>query len=193
MRMRKNVQFFLYTLSLAAILWYPVSTILRIEFPREAPVEMKFTVRAVDPYDPLRGRYVRLTVFPNEVAAPEGRQFPRRGKALLVLERKPDGFARAVRLAEDRGEIAPEEIFVKVGRVYRLYKPKAKKEKNIWGFTLPFSFFYLNELDAPELEAELLNRSRSTKDKDMVLTVQFFKDGFFAVKKLEAPKDKGKK
>ncbi|MBQ7208883.1 MAG: GDYXXLXY domain-containing protein [Lentisphaeria bacterium] len=190
MKMRKNVQIFLYTLSLAAILWYPAATILKIEFPKEPPVEMKFAVRAVDPYDPLRGRYVRLTVFPNEIAVPEGRKFNRMGKVFLVLEKKRDGFARAVRLAEDRGEIAPEEIFVKVGGVYRLYNPKNNEWKNAWHFTLPFSFFYLNELDAPELEAELLNRSRSTKDKDMVLTVQFFKDGLFAVKKLEAQKGK---
>ena len=187
MKMRRSLRLFLFTLSLAAILGYPVYTVMKIEFPAEKPVEMKFRVRLYDPYDPMRGRYVRLRVLPDQVAAPEDRKFSRRGKVFLVLERKRDGFARAVRLAEDRGEIAPEEIFVKVGRVYPSYTPKGKKKKNFWSFTLPFSFFYLNELNAPELEAELLNRSRSGKDGDMILTVQFFKGGFFAVKKLEAP------
>ena len=185
MKMRRSLRLFLFTLSLAAILWYPAAMIVKIEFPREPPVEMKFSVRAFDPYDPLRGRYVRLIVFPDEIAVPEGKTFYRREKAFLVLERKDDGFARAVRLTDARSEIAPNEIFVKVGNVRRAYGPKGKK-KNAFRFTLPFSFFYLNELDAPELEAELAALSRSKKD--MILTVRFFKDGLFAVKSLEARK-----
>ncbi|MBQ9503167.1 MAG: GDYXXLXY domain-containing protein [Lentisphaeria bacterium] len=185
----KRMLLVFYTLSLAAILLYPVSTVLKIEFPSEAPAEMKFRVRAFDPYDPLRGRYVRLDPLPNEVKVPEDMNFRYREKAFLVLERGRDGFARAVRLTKDRSEIGDGEIFVKVGRVFRKYDKKNKKTA-VCRFDLPFRFFYLNELDAPEVERELANLSRPGRDGDFVLTVRFFKDGLFAVKSLEIQKGK---
>ena len=140
----RRMRLVFYTLSLAAILFYPVSTVLKIEFPSEAPVEMKFPVRAFDPYDPLRGRYVRLDPLPNEVKVPAGANFRYREKAFLVLERDRDGFARAVRLTKDRSEIGDGEIFVKVGRVVRKDDKTNKKNPDRSSCSLFLSGFLLS-------------------------------------------------
>lgn len=176
---KKIISALIYTLALGLILIYPVCRIVKIEFPSDKPVEMKFKVVLRDPYDPMRGRYVVLNVEPDRIPASkvQGDIRWRDKKTFLVLERDAEGFGRAVRLVKDRKNIKDGEIFVRIKNVYKNYgTPKE------YSFTLPFDRFYLNEFKAPQLEKEL---QYVTKKFDMILTVKFFRNGLWAVSNLE--------
>lgn len=175
---KKIISALIYTLALGLILIYPVSRIVKIEFPSDKPVEMKFKVVLRDPYDPMRGRYVVLNVEPDRIPASKVQGDIRwRDKAYLVLERDENGFCKPVRVTKDRNSIKDGEIFVRIKNVYKNYgTPKE------YSFTLPFDRFYLNEFKAPQLEKEL---QHVTKKFDMILTVKFFRNGLWAVSNLE--------
>lgn len=175
---KKIIFALIYTFALGLILIYPVSRIVKIEFPSDKPVEMKFKVVLRDPYDPMRGRYVVLNVEPDRIPASKVQGDIRwRDKAYLVLERDENGFCKPVRVTKDRNSIKDGEIFVRIRNVYKNYgTPKE------YSFTLPFDRFYLNEFKAPQLEKEL---QHVTKKFDMILTVKFFRNGLWAVSNLE--------
>ena len=189
MKNNKKLLLVLYMLSLIAILWHPFNTIRKIEFPAEEPVEMKFKVRLYDPYDPLRGRYVSLQVLPDKIETKdksskfswEGRE----GKKFAVLQRGKDGFARVLRLEKEPVKLEPGEYAVKVSSVWFNRGYGKEKGRNFYHFSLPFKRYYVNEFKAPQLENDL--RKLSEKNKNMILTVRFFKDGLCAVSNLEYP------
>ena len=178
---KKIILAVIYTFSLVLILIYPVNRIVRIDFPSEEPVEMKFKVVLRDPYDPMRGRYVVLNVEPNRIPAGKVQgDIQWRDKAYMVLERDEKGFGKPVRVTKDRSSIKDGEIFVRVKNVWQTYSQRNdKKEYNL---QLPFDRFYLNEFKAPQLEKEL---QYVTRKFDMILTVKFFRNGLWAVSNLE--------
>lgn len=177
-----------YILSLAAILWLPADMVRRIEWPVEPPAEIKFKVTVADPYDPMRGRYVLLHPLPDSMVAKERvSRFRWREKAYAVIRKGPGGFAEVIRLEKSTDAIAPGERYVRVSNVW-LHAPYRKGATYSYRFQLPFRRFYLNELKAPELEAELRNRSAARQY--MILSVKFFKGGFYAVSGLSRPEKK---
>ena len=188
MKINKKILLLCYTLTLCTIVWYPASTVKRIEFPAEKPVEMKFRVRLYDPYDPMRGRYVRLQVFPDriETSDPTNR-FPWRskGKIFAILQRGKDGFAQVVRLEKNTENLKKGEFPVRVSSCWYHRGFGSEKGKKFYTFSLPFKKYFVNEFKAPILEEEL--RKRSAKNKNMILTVRFFKDGVHAVSSLTYP------
>jgi hypothetical protein len=188
MKLNKKFLFLCYTLTLCAIVWYPANTVRRIEFPAEKPVEMKFRVRLYDPYDPMRGRYVRLQAFPDRIeTADKTNRFPWRSKEKIfaVLQRGKDGFAQVLRLEKNIKNLKQGEFAVRVSSCWYQRGYGREKGKNFYTFSLPFKQYFVNEFKAPLLEEEL--RKRSSKNKNMILTVRFFKDGVHAVSSLSYP------
>lgn len=61
MNKKKIILLTVFTLSLIAILWYPVNKIIKFETSQDYTV-VKFKVKPMDPYDPMRGRYVWLNL-----------------------------------------------------------------------------------------------------------------------------------
>lgn len=187
MNSRKKLLLLCYTLTLCAIVWHPVNTVRKIEFPAEKPEEIKFRVRLYDPYDPMRGRYVRLQAFPDRVETRDKtNRFPRyREKVFAILRRGQNGFAQVIRLEKNAKKLKAGEFAVKVSLYWHTSGHGKEKGKYFYHFSLPFKQYYVNESKAPLLEEEL--RKRSARNRNMVLTVQFFKDGFYAVSSLSSP------
>lgn len=178
MNHRKILPVILYTLALAAILLYPVEKILSFEFPAEPPTEIKFKVNLYDPYDPMRGRFVRLQVRPDRfVTADKINRFPYRANAYIVFAKDKNAYAKLLRLEKEYPKLKKGEFALKVNRVW--YSSRYKDKSAYYQFVWPFDRFYLNELKAPALEEELRK-----KNSEFVLTVQFFRSGSFAVKNL---------
>ena len=176
-----------YTIALLLILSYPLSTIWRIEFPLREVVEMKFKVRLYDPYDPLRGRYVRLQPVLNRLETTDKKSFidHRNGRSrncYLVLTRSADGFAVPRRLEEKVPVLKKGEAAVKVRYNYVQHGYGKEKGRRFHRFSLPFDRFYTNEFKAPQLEEEL--KKNASKGKEMVLTVRFLSCDFWAVSSL---------
>ena len=179
MSRRKILLSVLYTFALVLILWYPVGKIMRFECPAVPPVELKFKATVYDPYDPMRGRYVQLRVMPDEIKTSDKKsRIKWRESGYAVIKKTPQGFAEILRLEKDLSQVKKGEIAVKVKRIW--YFSAWKKRPAGYGFIWPFDRFYLNELKAPELEAELRNRKNP-----VVLKVNIYPSGDFSVAGLD--------
>ena len=182
MKINKKILLISYTLLLGAILYYPLRTIQRIEFPVQPPLEVKFQVTLYDPYDPMRGRFVRLQVLPDLYHSPVAVKTNYRTPLYAVLKRDADGMGQIIRLETDPGKIGKEEYFVRVTGWEKYHSGKEKKNTFTYFIRWPFEQFYLNELKAPELEQELRKKDTAKKFR---LQVQVFPGGFWAVSGLE--------
>ena len=175
MNKRKITLLVFYTLSLAAALWYPVNKIIKFECPAVVPVEVKFKAFVYDPYDPMRGRYVRLQVKPDRVVTSDRVTRFRYGDiGYAVIAKDKQGYAKILRLEKSRSGIKKGEIAVKIRKIW--YSSAWRKNPAYYNFNWPFDRYYLNELKAPELEAEL--QSRKTP---FALKVRIWPDGDCAV------------
>ena len=186
MKQKKTLLTILYTLALVAILWYPVSKIIKFETSPDYE-EFKFNATVYDPYDPMRGRYVQLEVLPNKWKEddPQPFTFGYKAKGYAVIKKDGNGFAQLVRLEKDRTQLQKGENFVKINKIYRDFS--IKNDSRNYKFTWPFNRFYLNELKAPELEKEL-----QKSNTPMILKIKIFRDGSFAIISLEKNSANGK-
>lgn len=147
---------------------YPISKIIKFEFPSETPSEYIFRVGAVDPYDPFRGRYVVINAMPTSVKLPTPKYAPEDLK-FAVLGKDKDGFGTVVDLTD-----SPVEG-----------KDCVKLDKQPYGgpasysFSLPFDKFFMNEKLAPE--AEKIIRELSGRNGACTIKVRIYKDGSFSI------------
>ena len=177
-----------YAAALIFILFHPVGTILRFSFPSEKGTVFRFPVTAYDPYDPMRGRYVRLNFnnLERNIRLPKKNRdlkFRNRQHIFAVLEPGRDSTVKIVDLVSGRKEIPTGKMFLPVQFLWshREYDAKTRKYRNRWthNIQLPFNRFYLNEKKAPE--AEKLLQNRKTKAE---LTVIIYPDGVYQVQNL---------
>ena len=181
MKINKKLLLGFYTLTLAAILYYPASVIAKIEFPSAEPVELKFKVRLYDPYDPMRGRYVSLKAFPDSWQAKDAKLLHRTKSSIAaVFEKDADGFAKISRL-DFWHNVKPGEPAVRLSHV-RFDNGIYRKQ---YRFELPFKRYYTNEFKAPELEENL--QKLSNLNQFMILRVKFYPCGLHAVSGLDMP------
>ena len=172
-----------YIVFFAAALYWPVNKVLKFERPAVPPVEMRFKVSAYDPYDPMRGRYLRLIV---DCPAREGVKFSgpyshrESDTATAVLEKDEAGFAVVSALLK-RGDTPPAgKPFVKGATPGFGW---VAEERRINGVRMPFDRFYLNEPLAEKAEKLLRKVTRDPK-RSAVLVVDIHRDGNWAVKAL---------
>ena len=169
-----------FVAAFAAALYYPVNRVLSFERPKEKPVEMRFPVRAYDPYDPMRGHYLRMTLR-NELPMTKEeydklKPAPaRRTEAAAVLEAGEDGFARVVAL-RPMCDVPADRPFVKAQMFFR-------SGKNRTAVVLPFDRYYINEKLAADAE-KLLQKITRDKKRSAVLVVNIYAGGRYAVKDL---------
>ena len=151
----KIFKVFCFILSVAAAVYYPVKKIIQYEF---TPAEtFEFKVTAYDPYDPARGHFLALRVYPEKI------QVHSEKSRYAVLQVGKDGFAEV-----------KECIASPDGR------PCVKLTKYIRRF--PFNRFYINEKLAHE--ADVIFRSTEKDGKRCALKVNVFKDGAYTVEDL---------
>ena len=172
-----------YILFFAAALYWPVNKVLKFERPAVPPVEMRFRVTAHDPYDPMRGRYLRLRVdcpVKEGVKSPAGYSRNLVENVTAVLEKDEAGFAVVSALLKRNDTPPADKPFVKdttpgFGWV--------AEEKRISGVLMPFDRFFLNEPLAKDAEKLLRKVTRDPK-RSAVLVVDIHRDGNWAVKEL---------
>ena len=177
-----------YLAAVALILFHPVRTILRFSFPASKGVVVRFRVTAYDPYDPMRGRYVRLNLndFERNIRLPKKNwklDFRHQQGIFAVLEPERDATAKIFDLVAERKEIPPGKMFLPVRFLWSHQEYDSKKRKYLNNWThhirLPFERFYLNERKAPEADKLLQNRKSKAE-----LIVIIYPDGIYQVKDL---------
>lgn len=166
----------LFLLTFAAILYYPVSKIIVVEFPGKEPAVYEFDTSLYDPYDPMRGRYVRLSfgeIEHIEIQGNAGEKFVGMNHGYAVLGKDKNGRAVITELCT-RGEIPDGKDFLRV-KIRFPWQNKTYVQNKIY-ITLPFDRFYLNEKLAPEAEKLLQDCTENA-----VLKVKVYENGNFAV------------
>lgn len=166
----------------AGAVYYPVREVLAFERPKVKPVEMRFRVGAYDPYDPMRGHYLKLRVqqrvFLSREECRKAKSLHRdsRRKLFAVLEPGKGGLATvtAVCAAPPAGK-----AFVRTEYVW--FNDRA--EKPCCSVDLPFNRYFINEKLAADAEGLLRNITRDKKHS-AVLVVNIYADGRYAVKDL---------
>ena len=173
-----------YLAAFAFILFHPVRTILRFSFPASKGVAVRFRVTAYDPYDPMRGRYVRLNLTEaSRIRLPEKKRtlnFRYGQPVFAVLDISRPAI---IDLVAERKDVPRGKFFLPVQYQWfnQDWDPKKKKQlkTGIHMVKLPFERFYLNERKAPE--AEKLLQKRNTKAELIVIV---YPDGVYQVQDL---------
>ena len=153
-----RIRFYAYLLAFVLIAAFPVVQIWKFEFPGVPPKAYFFRTQAFDPYDLMRGRYVRLSFTGLEVRLPgQNKQLASYGNpCYAVLGVKQNGDAEIVGLCLKREEIPQGRDFLPVHyHGYFQEWDKQRKKPAASGYHtvgLPFDRFYMNEKAAPEAE-----------------------------------------
>ena len=174
MKRSDSIRLVCYIAALVFILFYPVRTIRQFMFPATKGIALRFPVTVYDPYDPMRGRYVRLslTTGRNIVLPKKNRDlnFRFRQNVFAVLDIRGES-PKIVDLVAERKEIPPGAFFLPVQYLSfnRDYDAKTRKHLKTGKHhvQLPFERFYLNERKAPK--AEKLLQQRNAKAELLVI------------------------
>ena len=161
-----------YIAALAVILLYPVGKLIQFEFPSGTPLEWRISIRAIDPYDPMRGRYVTLNLRDAEeiVVASRPDRWMRYGSpCFVILEKGSDNQAKAVDVVDSKENIPAGKYAVaaKYKRYESLQDKKTGVKHGKYYVSLPFNRYYLNEEKAPDVEKVL--RYSDTRGELIVL------------------------
>ncbi|OQA85857.1 MAG: hypothetical protein BWY31_01624 [Lentisphaerae bacterium ADurb.Bin242] len=186
MRKPDKIRLIFYVLAVCAALAYPVKKILSFERPAIPPKLYLFETEIYDPYDPMRGRYVRLNFKQNRVRLPQKNmrlmEWRSGNSCFAVLEKNPDGTTRIADLVTDVKQVPDGKDFLRVRYSHFQWdfdKTTHKQEKTgVHLIQLPFDRFYLNESLAPEAEREVQANTRKGKAH---LRVKIYGNGNFAV------------
>ncbi len=149
----------------------PATMIIRREIVLHTGKQFRFRTAPVDPYDAFRGRYVWLSIMPNE-AEYTGDRIGRGRKIFLTLKQGDDGFAEVSSVSLSRPK---EGDFIQVKSSY------AARSNRI-GITWPFTRYYMEESAAPE--AERVYRDRARRDSSAASVTVRVRRGFGVLEEL---------
>jgi len=184
MRKADKIRLVCYILAAGAAFAYPVGKIISFEYPSVPPHVYVFETEIRDPYDPMRGHYVRLNFKQNRVRlANRNMKLQEWGASCYaVLEANPDGTARISDLVTDRKRLPAGKDFLKVKYLYLEQnfdgKRKTPEKTGVHVIDLPFNRFYLNERLAPEAEQAVRESTRRGK---AFVRVKIYRNGNFVL------------
>lgn len=153
-------------LTITAQLATPAWLIGRLEWLRRNGEEVLVPCRAIDPYDPLRGRYVTINPRLGSLPLSGGGTIERGEKYFLRAAPDEEGIHRFVEASSSRPPVGPYLVVTARRR---------------WGPThmaapqLPFRRYYMNEKLAPEAERiyrATLREARSSDDTRVELRLR---------------------
>jgi len=170
------VRFVCCLLAFGAALVWPVHRILQFECSQDYTLH-RFKVTLYDPYDPMRGRFLRLRALPETWLEEKPLPLPswKGREASVKLGRDKEGFAKIEQLSLE--PIAgPGCLKVKVHRNWENLK------KNIYTVRYPFDRYFINEKLAADAEAALTNATRGKRPAE--IRVRIWPDGNFMIEEL---------
>ena len=148
--MRKLLPLILLLAVAAAQLAVPASMIAHHEAARSEGVPLKFRTGIYDPYDPFRGRYVRLRFeleqtpnmqIPIQEETSADQEYHGRQHLYVVFEPDTDGFATIKAISPEKPEAG---LYLRLP--CQIYNHKVTR------IGLPFDRYFMNEKAAPEAE-----------------------------------------
>jgi len=168
-----SIRFVCLLLAFGAALVWPVMRIRQFECATDYTV-FRFKVTLYDPYDLMRGRYLRFQALPDSHTVEKKLDVAwRRKPGWVKFAEGKNGFARIAELSD-----RPIPGGVKV--CAHPYKPEQKQRR--YRIEYPFSRYFVNEKDAAEAEAVVRNAVRAKRPAEVL--VRFYPDGNFMIEEL---------
>ena len=153
------------------------SRILKYENILETGKVWKFEVKPIDPYDVLRGRFVKLRFKKDTLKQyMSGVGWKTRQHGYVFLRTAKDGFAYPERWIKDK-PTAETGCYIKCS----ISSLRFSDTKNRYKIYYPFDRFFMNEYKAPEAEKVL--QSSFLKDHKVYVTLRV-KDGVGIIENL---------
>ena len=171
------VRFVCCILAFGAALVWPVQRIIQFECSKNYTLH-RFKVELYDPYDPMRGRFLRLRVLPNTYRNKKkfsGWQIP----AWIRLGSDKEGFATIGQLSTEP-ITGPGCLKVKFDRNWTLKEEKGQD----YSYTVryPFDRYFINEKLAADAEAALTGATKTKRPAE--IRVRVYRDGNFMIEEL---------
>lgn len=139
--MKPTLSLLLFSVLVCMQLFVSASMILKQETVLTKGLEYKLRSRPVDPYDALRGRYVRITYDATAINVPQTLQKNSSQQVYALLETDDEGFC-VVKGISDEKPGGSNYLKVRLG-------PTHKGKANVgW----PFDRYYMEEFKAPRAE-----------------------------------------
>ncbi len=160
--MSARIRLGLFAVVAIAQLAIPARMILSRETVLHQGTLYKFHTQPVDPNDPFRGRYVRISVETNPIPIPEGWQHDNDAPVYAVLGADEEGFA----IIKDVRSEPPE-----IGDYIRADMVRVDDFAETITVNLPIDRYYMNEWSAPEAERAYWDNSRIA-NKNAYVTVR---------------------
>ena len=161
-----SLRYALFGLLCAAQLALPLSLVVKHERTRSSGSPWRFQTAPVDPGDPFRGRYVRLSFVAERNAVPmanSGLLYIRDDTRMYAeLAADDKGYARLVRLHEQR-PASGEYLDVFVRHMEYKDEPGRTHSAPAAFVRLPFDRYYLPEALAPMVEQDYARASREAQ------------------------------
>ena len=172
------VRFVCCLLAFAAARVWPVHRICQFEGSKDYTLH-RFKVTLFDPYDPMRGRFLRLQVLPNtyrweKPLFPEGKAMFRAPTAWIRLGRDQEGFAKIEHLSLEP-LAGPGCLKVKAHLCWN-------NKKKMYEVHYPFDRYFINEKLADDAEAALTGATRTKRPAE--IRVRIYPDGNFMIEEL---------
>jgi len=140
-------------------------------------MEFQFKIAPVDPYDPVRGRYIALSVAARQVIVPDPDEYYRNQKVYAILDIDDQGFAKIAGLHTER-PMYESFLKTKISYVLGNYPSQA----GTVFLDLPFRRYYMEEFEAPRAEKAYREKQKD-KNIHMYITVRV-KNGFGVIEGL---------
>lgn len=135
-----------FILMALAQLYVPASMIMDREEVLATGTEYKFKTAPIDPNDPFRGKYITLDYADNTVTVPTEDGWTIGESVYVLLEKGPDGYARAVSVSKKKPD--SDNGFVEAKVLYT-----TSDGRNELTVEYPFDRLYMEESKASEAES----------------------------------------
>ena len=164
--MRKNLRIILFLLVAVIQLFIPAQMILSKQLAMNIGQEFKFRVEARDPYDPFRGRYLRINVEEEAIPVDDKYDYIGGQRVFVLIDKDTEGFARIAGVSP----IAPSEgvyIKTKVNYVEHRFNNEnsSTSDQRVIHVVFPFDRYYMPETQAPLAEKVYNEKIRDTNAK----------------------------
>jgi len=170
---KRRVIFIIFIVVVLVQIGFLFFMIRRRENTLNQGMEFRFKIAPVDPYDPVRGRYLALSIDERQVAVPDTDDYQRNQKVYAILDIDKEGFAKIARLSPERplydNYLKTEVAYISV-------------DKGTVFLDLPFKRYYMEEFEAPRAE-KVYREKRKDTHVNMYITVRV-KNGFGVIEGL---------
>lgn len=154
--MKKNRYLLIAFLILALVqLWTPFQMILNREKVLSSGTEYKFRTAPIDPNDPFRGKYVRLSFQDDMATVDSANGFERGEKVFVTLRTDSAGFAKIKTLSKKAPTNQNQYLTARI----RYYSSTTNHKVTI---DFPFDRYYMEESKAPKAETRYREAQRDT-------------------------------